>query len=157
MATRMADGAMTVSTARGARFERDIWLRRIGQEEAAVSWVVAGEAKSDGAAAKAQMLSCDRQGCLYRAGGKKVALVSHPAAVAEECWAADVLIATLPVRGRCPVPEVVIDRFDLWRDGAHAVWLADGDIRVETANGTRGRRPWVARPRAGPGPISSGA
>ena len=32
--TAAADGAIAVSTVRRARFERGIWLRRIGQEEA---------------------------------------------------------------------------------------------------------------------------
>jgi competence protein ComEC len=92
-------------------------------------------------------LSCDIQGCLYRAGGSTVALVTDPAAVAEECWSADVLVSTVPVRGRCPSPKVVIDRFDLWRDGAHALWLENGGIRFESANGERGHRPWVLRPK----------
>lgn len=144
MATRQADGLMAVSTAKGARFEREAWLRRTGQEDEPPLWATAARPTAD---VSAQTLSCDPQGCLYRAGGSTVALVGHAAAVAEECWAADVLISTVPVRGRCPVPKVVIDRFDLWRDGAHALWLEDGHVRVELANGVRGNRPWVPRPR----------
>ena len=144
MATRMPDGLMAISTATGARFEREAWLRRTGQEDEPPLWSTAARATAD---PLAQTLSCDPQGCLYRAGGSTVALVSHPAAVAEECWAADVLISTVPVRGRCPTPKLVIDRFDLWRDGAHALWLEDGQVRVESANGVRGHRPWVLRPR----------
>ena len=147
MATRMADGVMAVSTGRGASFEREAWLRRTGQEEEAPLWPAAGRAAPDSTTAMEQTLSCDLQGCLYRAGCSNVALVHHPAAVAEECWAADVLISTVPVRGRCPSPKVVIDRFDLWRDGAHALWLEDGRVRVESANGARGYRPWVLRPK----------
>lgn len=147
MATRLADGTMAVSSGRGARFEREAWLRRTGQEDEALLWAVAAGRSTPDAVAAAQTLSCDADGCLYRAGGSTVALVSQPAAVAEECWSADVLITTVPVRGRCPVPKVVIDRFDLWRDGAHAVWLKDGSVRVESANGVRGRRPWVLRPK----------
>lgn len=148
MATRLADGTLAVSTAKGARFEREAWLRRTGQEDAAPVWADAARGGADESRASAQTLSCDLHGCLYRAGGSTVALIHHPAAAAEECWAADALISTVPVRGRCPVPKVVIDRFDLWRDGAHAFWLEDGLIRVESANGVRGQRPWVPRPRS---------
>src|SRR5690606_22110731 len=135
MATRLADGTMAVSTGRGTRFEREVWLRRAGQEEEAPLWAAAGPATPDVGAGLGRSLSCDIQGCLYRVGGSTVALVTDPAAVAEECWSADVLVSTVPVRGRCPSPKVVIDRFDLWRDGAHALWLENGGIRFESANG----------------------
>jgi len=49
----------------------------------------------------------------------------------------------VPVRGPCPSAHLVVDRFDVWRAGAHVIWLSDGEIRVETASGQRGRRPWV--------------
>ena len=40
------------------------------------------------------------------------------------------------------------DRFDLWRGGAHAIWLDPGGIAVATVDAWRGDRPWV--PRHGP-------
>ena len=54
---------------------------------------------------------------------------------------------TVPLDGACrPRAGVVVDRFDLWRDGAHALW-ADGDgIRVRSSRATRGDRPWVGVP-----------
>jgi competence protein ComEC len=52
------------------------------------------------------------------------------------------------VRRRCPATAGVIDRFDLWRQGGHAIWLEKAGVRVETVNGVRGRRPWVLRPPA---------
>ena len=42
-------------------------------------------------------------------------------------------------------PETVVDRFDLWRHGSHAVWLLPGGVRVENVSESRGARPWVAR------------
>ncbi len=42
---------------------------------------------------------------------------------------------------------IITDRFDLWREGGHALWLEKGGARVETVNGGRGNRPWVVRPR----------
>jgi competence protein ComEC len=74
-----------------------------------------------------------------------VALVRTESALAEDCWRADVVISAVPVRIRCPAPGGVVDRFDVWRDGAHAVWLASDRIRIESVAGRRGDRPWVLK------------
>ncbi|MFO1120259.1 MAG: hypothetical protein U1E38_09265, partial [Rhodospirillales bacterium] len=36
-------------------------------------------------------------------------------------------------------------RRDLARDGAHALWLDETGVAVETTRGRRGERPWVLR------------
>ncbi len=140
LAVRTADGGMAMSSLRTARFSRDVWLRRGGQEERAILWPAAGFSP-DG------RLSCDVLGCIYRAGGHLVALVRHPGALAEDCRIADVVVSTVPVRGRCPSAGTVIDRFDLWRWGGHALWLEADGVRVESVDQHRGNRPWVVRAR----------
>ena len=70
---------------------------------------------------------------------------SGPAALAEDCWVADVVISVVPVRRACPARIGVIDRFDLWRDGGAAIWMKENSIRIETVNGARGERPWVPK------------
>ncbi|MBM3518327.1 MAG: ComEC/Rec2 family competence protein, partial [Alphaproteobacteria bacterium] len=94
---------------------------------------------------------CDDLGCVFDLAGRRVALVFRPEALAEDCARADVLIAAVPVIAPCPRPHPVVDRFDLWREGAHAFWIsATGPVRVETVRAARGARPWVRRPeRAG--------
>ena len=152
LAVRGADGKVSVSNLRRARFERGIWLRRFGEEEARIPWPKTGTSSD-------KRLTCDLDGCLYKTRGKTVALAFREGALAEDCWAADLVVAVIPVRQACPAPGGVIDRFDLWRDGAAAIWLKDSDlkegnvkegwgIRIETVNGVRGRRPWVIRPKA---------
>jgi competence protein ComEC len=59
---------------------------------------------------------------------------------------ADVIVSLVPVRRRCPSANVVVDRFDLWRNGAHALWLGPGMVEVVSVGETRGTRPWVVRP-----------
>ncbi len=142
LAVRTATGELALSSLRRARFARETWLGREGREEPAEPWPKAGFS-ADG------RLSCDAQGCIYRAKGHTVALVSHPAALEDDCRVADLVVSAVPVRRRCPSATRVIDRFDLWREGAHAVWLDGGAIRVESANAGRGRRPWVVRPDPG--------
>lgn len=138
MAVRTEAGTLAVSSLRAAPFSREVWLRRVRQDADASSWPRHGM----GAAGR---LTCDRLGCVYRAEGRAVALVRMPEALAEDCRLVDVVVSPEPVRGQCAA-AVVIDRFDLWRGGAHALWLGGGTITVESVNARRGDRPWVARP-----------
>jgi competence protein ComEC len=65
---------------------------------------------------------------------------------------APVILSPEPVRGRCEA-SAVLDRFAVWRDGAHAVWLTPDGPRVISDRAHRGDRPWVPprpRPRAQP-------
>jgi hypothetical protein len=71
------------------------------------------------------------------------ALARDGRALADDCAAASVVVSREPVRGRCMGPRVVIDRFDLWRRGGHALWLSPDGVRVETVRAHRGERPWV--------------
>ena len=52
----------------------------------------------------------------------------------------------MPAHRACRTGARVIDRFDLWREGAHAIWLeGDGRVRIETVRARQGERPWVPR------------
>ena len=139
VAVRGADGGLLVSSRRAARFARQTWSRRNGDDRM-TAWPEGG-VSGDG------RLACDRAGCLLHAGGHQVALVRRPEALAEDCHVADVVVSVVPVRRPCPAAAVVVDRFDLWREGAHAVWLGDDGVRVESVSGRRGDRPWVVRAR----------
>jgi hypothetical protein len=50
-----------------------------------------------------------------------------------------------------PVPReacrdvAVVDRFDLWRERGHAIWLSDGAVRIESARDRQADRPWVTK------------
>ena len=109
-AVRTAEGELALSTRRSARFAGEIWLRRAGLAEPA-PWPADG-ASGDG------RLVCDSLACLYRAEGRIIALVRDPRALAEDCAVADVVIALVPVDAGCVTPVTVIDRFDIWREGA---------------------------------------
>ena len=77
---------------------------------------------------------------------REIALANDPLAYAEDCLSADVLVSAEPVAGACPRPRAVIDRFDLWRYGSHAVRLTASGPEVTTVDGVRGDRPWVVPP-----------
>ena len=60
---------------------------------------------------------------------------------------ADVVVSLEPVRVPCHPTTAVIDRFDLWRNGVHAVWIGDdGSIEIRSVRAMRGERPWVVDP-----------
>ncbi len=89
---------------------------------------------------------CDALGCAVSLKGRTVAFVYDPRALAEDCRTADIVIASVPVRAGCRGPQMVVDRFDLWRAGAHAIWFESGGkgiVKIETGNQIRGSRPWV--------------
>ncbi len=135
IAVRGADGLLQISAPRAARLTRETWLRRGGQDEA-LAW------PSEGVSADGR-LTCDALGCVYKIDGQTVSVVRDPAALIEDCRVASVVIATVPVRHLCPSASLVIDRFALWRDGGHAVWLENGSARMESVRAARGDRPWV--------------
>ncbi|HVM82454.1 MAG TPA: ComEC/Rec2 family competence protein [Candidatus Binatia bacterium] len=129
-------GLYHVIAPRAAKLATQTWLRRNGQVEPA-RFPEPGDTASDA-------LSCDAAGCIFQRGGSMVALVKTGDALAEDCRNADLVVALVPIRGDCPHPRAMIDRFDLWRGGAYAVWLGRaGQIRVESVAASLGDRPWV--------------
>ncbi|HWA46037.1 MAG TPA: ComEC/Rec2 family competence protein [Hypericibacter adhaerens] len=137
LAVKAPDGELVLNTQRSS-LAAETWLRRAGQSESD-RW------PGQGAGAGGR-LACDPLGCLYRNEGHLVALAWSTEALPEDCNRADLVIALEPVRTPCPSAGRVIDRFDLWRQGGHAIWLEPGAVEVETVAESRGNRPWVARP-----------
>jgi competence protein ComEC len=135
---RAADGTLYVSSRAVRRFDTEIWLRRAGEDEAE-TWPPLGPSLGG-------RLRCDPLGCIYKGGGQVVALVADGRALVDDCRLATVVISREPDRrGVCRGAGLVIDRFDLWRQGAHALWLRKGGVTVETVAGYRGVRPWTVQ------------
>ena len=84
-------------------------------------------------------------GCVYRTKGHVVAIARDARALAEDCGSAEVVVSLVPMRAACPSAHTTIDRFDLWREGAHALWLEADAVRVSTVAERRGVRPWAPR------------
>ena len=115
----------------------ETWTRRAASSAGAV--FPAAGASADGS------LACDRLGCIYSAGGRRVALLRDPQALDEDCRGVDLVVSPEPARRRCRGAVPVNDRFDLWRGGAHAIWLAPDALTIESVDGWRGERPWVPK------------
>jgi competence protein ComEC len=136
---RDGDGRWLLSSTRREAFVRESWLRRVGAT-AAGSWPVEGPSAGGS-------LQCDGLGCLFRHENWLIAIIRDPRAAAEDCAAADAVISFVPVDRTCrPRSGIVVDRFDLWRNGAHALWADEKGIRVRSSRADRGDRPWVGVP-----------
>lgn len=152
MAVRDASGQLQVSSSRRGRYTAAMWTRRSGTQAHGV-WPVSQRERSSSEPGSTG-LACDGQGCTWQRGRWVIAFSGNRAAAAEDCGQADIVIATVPVRGRCD-GATVIDLGNIRRGGSHAIWLSrqrDGKgtpiARIDTDAGIRGTRPWVALPPA---------
>ena len=138
IAVRETDGGLFfVKGRRGIVVET--WLRRTGNK----SQIGLGNSKNP-----ARDIRCDNLACVFHKNGQQVSLIWHPAAVLEDCSRADIVVATIPVSQRaCRDSNYLVDRFDLWRNGNHVVFLNSGNIVVKSVASNGGRRPWSRYPR----------
>lgn len=136
-----------------SRFTQEIWLRGVGEAQVPAL-------PAQGAAAGGR-IRCDARACvLDRGDGTPAIVLLRPPepprgarnppdyAAPPGCGAAAVLLSPDPVRARC-AGSVIVDRFAVWRDGAHAIWLTAEGAQVLSDRAWRGERPWVP-PRPAP-------
>jgi competence protein ComEC len=145
VAVRGADGLLSALPARQAKFELERWLEYDGDARAAEE------------VERAQGFTCDGIGCVTEVKGLVLSVARSPAAIFEDCAMARILVLAVPRPKGCDGPDAVIDYFDVWREGAHAVYIDNRDgagearITIDTVAAHRGARPWahvIARPAA---------
>ena len=113
------------------RFDAESWLK------------AAGDTRSADEAAAGAAFDCDKARCFTRVGALRLAYVLKDAGMGEACAGADIVVARVPLEG-CAGPRLVIDKRVLAANGAHALFIEGGAIRVETVAAARGERPWSA-------------
>jgi competence protein ComEC len=79
---------------------------------------------------------------LYRVRNRQVAIVKDRQAISEDCGEASLVISLVAAGRRCRAP-VVVDWFDLRREGAHAFYIGAAGIEFDTVRRWRGARPWA--------------
>jgi competence protein ComEC len=136
-AVRMEDGRLSFADARRGRYAAERWM------------MATADGDSLGAAAKRGAWACAEGLCETRVKGRRVIYLRGLEGKALACVAGDIVIADFPLRKQCRDAALRIDRFSVWREGAHAVHIAEnGAIVVKTAQGERGERPWVTKVKA---------
>ena len=116
-------------------FVLESWLQRLGLRD----WRPmpgAGMTSQDGAVA------CSGNVCTLRPrpDGPKAQLL-RGAPDSTTCIAT-LVISPEPLRLDCPAVPT-IDRFSVWREGSHAVWLTLEGPQILSDRASRGNRPWV--------------
>ena len=92
-------------------------------------------------------LHCPSEGrCFYTAGGRRIALVTGEVGLPVVCNTVDAIVTQVPAGFLCRSLIPIVDRIDSWRQGAFALWLDPSGITIESANASRGNRPWVPHP-----------
>jgi competence protein ComEC len=137
VAVRAADGRLSAVAGRGSTFELARWLEHDG------------DSRSPAEAASAAAFRCDAQLCAARVKGLLLAVVGSAAALGDSCAAAAILVLKFARPPGCDPSGVAIDREDVRRNGAFALYVEAGAVRIETVAGNRGDRPWARRPRPG--------
>lgn len=140
MAARMQDDVLVPVYSRRGRFAVERWL------------LADGDGADLSEAAKRAGWSCAEDVCRGQVRGKNVLWLGRKAEPPENCRTTDIVVSANPLRRSCGYPtgkQLHIDRFDVWRNGAHAIHItADGGFKVETARRTSGSRAWVYQPVA---------
>lgn len=85
--------------------------------------------------------SCEDDSCRIQHGLDKILILRSNAR--PDCAGVTLLISAEPARGKCPTGIPYVDRFSVWRDGAHAVWLTSAGPHIVSDRTNRGSRPWV--------------
>jgi len=120
---------------RRGRFAASLWLR------------AEGDGATPAEASHRSGWTCEAAVCRASVKGRRIVyLTDERPAMAIPCAEADILIAAFPLRGRCRSVALRIDRFTVWRAGAHVLYLDEDGIRLETSREEQGERPWVIIP-----------
>jgi competence protein ComEC len=135
VAVRGSDGVLRLVRKASDAYSADEWLKRDGD----------ARLSADAVAGPANGVRCDSYGCVATMkDGTRVAATLRIDALEEDCANAAIVVSAVPAGRHCTAPRLVIDRFDVAREGGYAVWLGAAP-RVETVEGERGRRPWAAQ------------
>jgi competence protein ComEC len=138
LAARAPDGGYFVAAEKGEKVVRSFFATETG--DALEPWPGEGGRTEGG-------LDCAGEACRYTARGRTVAIVTGVTGIPVRCSGLDAIVSQVPAGFRCRSMMPVIDRIDVWRRGAVALWLDRDSVIVESANESRGDRPWVPQPR----------
>lgn len=162
VALRTATGELVFLPRQQSGYEAESWLRNAGinpnlrparprvapdvavPEPAGVT--AAPATGSVGArAGPSTTIQCDPLGCIAAQAGLTLALVRDPAAFAEDCARADIVVSTVVPPGTCAATALVIGPRELAAGGATIIRRSGPALLVETAAERAGIRPWNRR------------
>lgn len=126
-AVKDENGELIVSSTTSAKYARDVWSAKSGQEDAL---------KIDKSGSK--VIVCDSTGCIYKKNNYTIAIIQHPIALESECKVADVFINLTDIKYNCTSASTQVNNYNLRKNGAHEIFLGD-KINVRTVSGDKYR------------------
>ncbi len=142
VAVRTSNGVLRpLKPKRRTSFAVKRWLEADGQRSP--SRKRAGEKRAPHIFQKSSAV-CDAVGCVTRVKGLTLAVAHHAGALRDDCRQADIVVFNAPRPQGCTTPRAVIDFFDIYYGGTHALYLDDpGRPRIVSVAASRGKRPWT--------------
>lgn len=153
------DGQYRFSSTRAAKIPAETWLRRNAQAKrlpfpkaAAIIPTLDNHQRRIDAmriAAPAVMPpsgngdTCNPDWCRFDTPMGYVAVAMTEAGAAPACQSSRLVISLEPIETDCPSAERVIDFFDLWRHGTHAISIKEDGTFTVTRAADVGDRPWA--------------
>ncbi len=133
------DNELYVSTKRRERFTLENIQKYYGIEDENVSAL-----PYKGMAEIHDFYSCGENGCRFEIDTQNIAYIKHPIALKEDCHWADIIISEAPVKDWACKAPIIIDKFDTWKKGAHAIWVNENETAIRTVSERSSNRPWSA-------------
>jgi competence protein ComEC len=140
VAVRDQAGHYIFANDKGGKFAAEKWLQDNGE----ITTVAEASALAG--------WTCEDNMCFTDLADKSVGYARQQTTADWTCPPVDILIADFPLRRACLDIKTRIDRFDVWKQGAHAIYIVGDSVEIKTVKTEQGDRPWVYSPRARPKP-----
>jgi len=114
-----------LNSMRKGRFTADVWGKHLAAQEV-------------------KPLSCKEGVC--EVSFKGVPIVISSVKENQPCVKEAVLVRLEPSQKACPEARHIIDWYDVWRGGSHALWVTSRGLRLEKVRPAHHHRPWQRRP-----------
>lgn len=92
---------------------------------------------------------CSSGDCFSTQSGPEVSYLHEKSGNGLYCPPTEIIIADFPLHRQCHEAKVVIDRIDVWKKGAYALYRSGGRLTVKNARDEQGARPWAYDSRKG--------
>lgn len=87
--------------------------------------------------------NCGEEGCRFMLKSQNISFARLPYILGQECDWADILISQDPIpKGLKCDAGYIIDKFDTWEKGAHAIWITPNNVNIKTISESISNRPW---------------
>ncbi len=94
------------------------------------------------------LVQCEDNSCLFKTKEFTVGYLKDLEHLEDFCESCNILISQDPLRGlrkSCKGPQIIIDRFDVWKHGAQIIFYKNGKLFLDRAARAVGQRPWTQR------------